>query len=126
MNAMAALRQYQNVNTQSQVHDASPHRLIQMLMEGGLSRIAQAKGSMEREQFAQKGMLIAKAAAIIGGLREALNFEAGGEIAQNYANLYDYMSRRLSDANRSNEVEILDEVSGLLRTIKEGWDGIPQ
>ncbi|GLU38159.1 flagellar export chaperone FliS [Pseudomonas sp. NBRC 100443] len=126
MNAMAALRQYQNVNTQSQVHDASPHRLIQMLMEGGLSRIAQAKGSMEREQFAQKGMLIAKAAAIIAGLREALNFEAGGELAQNYANLYDYMSRRLSDANRSNEAEILDEVSGLLRTIKEGWDGIPQ
>lgn len=126
MNAMAALRQYQSVNTQSQVHDASPHRLIQMLMEGGLSRIAQAKGSMEREQFAQKGMLIAKAAAIIAGLREALNFEAGGELAQNYANLYDYMSRRLSDANRSNEAEILDEVSGLLRTIKEGWDGIPQ
>ena len=126
MNAMAALRQYQNVNTQSQVHDASPHRLIQMLMEGGLSRIAQAKGSMEREQFAQKGMLIAKAAAIIAGLREALNFEAGGELAQNYANLYDYMSRRLNNANRSNEAEILDEVSGLLRTIKEGWDGIPQ
>lgn len=124
MNASAALRQYQNVNNQSQVHDASPHRLIQMLLEGGLSRIAQARGSMEREQFAQKGMLIAKATAIIAGLREALNFEAGGEVAENYANLYDYMSRRLGDANRSNEVQVLDEVSGLLRTIKEGWDAI--
>ncbi|ANI13944.1 MULTISPECIES: flagellar export chaperone FliS [Pseudomonas] len=126
MNAMAALRQYQSVNTQSQVHDASPHRLIQMLMEGGLSRIAQAKGSMERGQFAQKGVLIAKTSAIIAGLREALNFEAGGELAQGYANLYDYMTRRLGEANRSNDVEILDEVSGLLRTIKDGWDAIPQ
>lgn len=126
MNAMAALRQYQNVNTQSQVHDASPHRLIQMLMEGGLSRIAQAKGSMERAEFAQKGMLIAKCVAIIGGLRESLNFEAGGDLAQNYANLYDYMSRRLGEANRSNDMEILDEVSGLLRTLKEGWDAVAQ
>ena len=126
MNAMAALRQYQNVNTQSQVHEASPHRLIQMLMEGGLSRIAQAKGSMERQEFAQKGMLIAKTSAIVGGLREALNFEAGGELAQSYANLYDYMSRRLGEANRSNNVEILDEVSGLLRTLKEGWDAVAQ
>lgn len=124
MNAMAALRQYQNVNTQSQLHDASPHRLIQMLMEGGLGRIAQAKGAMERGQYAQKGMLIAKTMGIIGGLREALNLEVGGELAQSYANLYDYMNRRLVEANRSNEAEILDEVSGLLRTIKEGWDGI--
>lgn len=126
MNAMAALRQYQSVNTQSAVHDASPHRLIQMLMEGGLSRIAQAKGSMEREEFAQKGMLIGKTVAIIGGLREALNFEVGGDLARNYADLYDYMNRRLSEANRSNDLEILDEVSGLLRTLKEGWDAVAQ
>ena len=46
MNAMAAMRQYQNVNTQAQAVDASPHRLIQMLMEGGLTRLAQARGAM--------------------------------------------------------------------------------
>ena len=51
MNAMAALKQYQTVNTQAQVFDASPHRLIQMLMEGGLTRLAQAKGAMERGQW---------------------------------------------------------------------------
>lgn len=45
MNAMAALKQYQSVNTQAQVFDATPHRLIQMLMEGGISRLAQAKGA---------------------------------------------------------------------------------
>ena len=70
MNAMAALRQYQTVNTQAQVTDASPHRLIQMLMEGGLSRLAQAKGAMLHGQSAQKGELISKAIGIIGGLRE--------------------------------------------------------
>lgn len=124
MNAMAAMRQYQNVNTQAQAVDASPHRLIQMLMEGGLTRLAQARGAMEREQFALKGELIGKAIGIIGGLREGLNFEQGGELAHNLDNLYDYMNRRLLEANLKNSVEPLDEVADLLRNVKTGWDAI--
>lgn len=126
MNAMAAMRQYQNVNTQAQAVDASPHRLIQMLMEGGLTRLAQARGAMEREQFAMKGELIGKAIGIIGGLRAGLNLEEGGELAENLDNLYDYMTRRLLEANLKNSVEPLDEVAGLLRNVKTGWDAIAQ
>lgn len=124
MNAMAALKQYQTVNTQVQVFDASPHRLIQMLMEGGLSRLAQAKGAMERGQVALKGELLGKAIAIIGGLREGLDLRQGGELAANLDSLYEYMSSRLLQANRSNDVAIIDEVAGLLREVKSGWDGI--
>ncbi|PKF73085.1 flagellar protein FliS [Pseudomonas fluvialis] len=124
MNAMAALKQYQTVNTQAQVFDASPHRLIQMLMEGGLSRLAQAKGAMERDQVALKGELLGKAIAIIGGLREGLDLRQGGELAANLDSLYEYMSSRLLQANRSNDVAIIDEVAGLLREVKSGWDGI--
>lgn len=126
MNAMAAMRQYQNVNTQAQAVDASPHRLIQMLMEGGLTRLAQARGATEREQFAMKGELIGKAIGIIGGLRAGLNLEQGGELAENLDNLYDYMTRRLLEANLKNSVEPLDEVAGLLRNVKTGWDAIAQ
>ena len=124
MNAIAALKQYQTVNTQAQVFDASPHRLIQMLMEGGLSRLAQAKGAMERGQVALKGELLGKAIAIIGGLREGLDLRQGGELAANLDSLYEYMSSRLLQANRSNDVAIIDEVASLLREVKSGWDGI--
>lgn len=126
MNAMAAMRQYQHVNTQAQAVDASPHRLIQMLMEGGLTRLAQARGAMERGQFAMKGELIGKAIGIIGGLRAGLNLEEGGELAENLDNLYDYMTRRLLEANLKNTVEPLDEVAALLRNVKAGWDAIAQ
>ena len=126
MNAMAALRQYQSVNTQAQVADASPHRLIQMLMEGGLSRLAQAKGAMLHGQGAQKGELISKAIGIIGGLREGLDLNQGGEIAANLDRLYDYMVSRLVEANISNEPALLDEVAGLLRNVKTAWDAIGQ
>ncbi|WAJ36077.1 flagellar export chaperone FliS [Pseudomonas sp. GOM7] len=126
MNAMAALRQYQTVNTQAQAIEASPHRLIQMLMEGGLARIAQARGAMEREQTALKGELIGKSIAIIAGLRESLDHQQGGEVASNLDNLYEYMINRLTEANVSNEPAILEEVSGLLRNVKAGWDAIAQ
>lgn len=124
MNAMAALRQYQTVNTQTQLTDADPHRLIQMLMDGGLSRLAQAKGAMQYGQLAAKGELIGKAIGIIGGLRDGLNFEQGGEIAANLDRLYEYMVSRLVKANRDNDVALIDEVAGLLRNVKSGWDAI--
>ncbi|MBU3056662.1 flagellar export chaperone FliS [Pseudomonas indica] len=124
MNAMAALRQYQTVNTQVQVLDASPHRLIQMLFEGGLARLAQAKGALERGQTSLKGELIGKAIAIIGGLREGLDHQKGGEIAANLDSLYEYMVSRLVEANVNNDVALVDEVAGLLREVKTGWDGI--
>ena len=79
---------------------------------------------MSRGQTEMKGMLIGKAIDIIGGLREGLNLEAGGELAANYDRLYDYMARRLIEANRKNDVRILDEVAGLMRELKAGWDGI--
>ncbi|WP_043310577.1 flagellar export chaperone FliS [Pseudomonas sp. ML96] len=124
MNAMAALKQYQTVNTQAQVSDASPHRLIQMLMEGGLSRLAQAKGAMLHGQQATKGELISKAIGIIGGLRESLDLRQGGEVAANLDRLYEYMVSRLLEANIGNDVALIDEVSGLLRNVKSGWDAI--
>jgi flagellar protein FliS len=126
MNAMTAMKQYQSVNTQAQAVDASPHRLIQMLMEGGLTRIAQARGAMERQQTAMKGELIGKAMGIIGGLRAGLDQQQGGELAANLDSLYEYMVSRLLEANVKNETAPLDEVAGLLRNVKSGWDAISQ
>jgi flagellar protein FliS len=124
MYAMTAMKQYQRVSVQSEVLEASPHRLIQMLMDGGLERIAQARGAIQREKFAEKGELIGKAISIIGGLREPLDHEVGGELSQNLDSLYEYMIRRLLEANRGNDIAALDEVSRLLREVKSGWDAI--
>lgn len=125
MNAYA-MKQYQTVNVNAQVTEADPHRLIQMLLEGGLQRIAQAKGAMQYGNIALKGELIGKAMGIVGGLREAVDTKKGGEIAANLDNLYAFMQQRLSQANLNNDPVMLDEVAKLLREIKEGWDGIRQ
>ncbi|HEY8094813.1 MAG TPA: flagellar export chaperone FliS [Methylobacter sp.] len=125
MNAVSAIKQYQQVSVSSSVMGASPHRLVQMLMEGVLERIAVAKESIARNEVAMKGQNIGRAIDIVGGLQGSLNKEAGGEIAENLNNLYDYMVRRLLEANSQNDESILDEVSNLMIQIKMGWDGMP-
>jgi flagellar protein FliS len=123
-NTSPAIRAYQHVRTECALSDCSPHRLIQMLYEAVLDRLAAARGCLERRQFAEKGALIARAIAILAALRGWLDMERGGEIAQNLERLYDYMERRLMQAHAENDPAILDEVAGLLREIKLGWDAI--
>lgn len=126
MNGRQAINQYQRVNTQSSIDDASPHQLIAMLINGALSRLSTAKGAMQRQDYAEKGVQLGKSIDIIGGLQSSLDMEAGGDISANLDALYDYMIRRLSEASRNNDMAVVDEVIGLLKEIKQGWDGIPQ
>jgi flagellar protein FliS len=125
-NSKAAVNAYTQVAVQTGVNTATPHRLIQMLMEGALEKIARAKGDMERRNVAGKAKHIGTAISIIEGLRVSLDLEAGGEIAQNLFALYDYMERRLFEANVHNNKDHLDEVSNLIKQIKSAWDAIPQ
>ena len=126
MNPMRALRQYQKVNSHAQISEASPHRLVQLLMEGGLDRMAQAKGALERGDIALKGLMLGKATDILIGLRDGLNPQKTEDPAaiEQLDSLYAYMTNRLMDANTSNDAAIIDEVSGLLETLKSGWDAI--
>ncbi|MBV4475752.1 flagellar export chaperone FliS [Pseudomonas sp. B2M1-30] len=124
MNPMLALRQYQKVGAQAQTSEASPHRLVQMLMEGGLDRIAQAKGAIERKDIPGKCTAISKAIGIVSGLREGLDLENSADTLGDLDGLYIYMMKRLAEANISSDPRVLDEVAGLLSTVKEGWDAI--
>ena len=126
MNPMRALRQYQKVNSHAQISEASPHRLVQLLMESGLDRMAQAKGALARGDIAQKGLMLGKATDIIIGLGDGLNAEKSDnkEYVQRLEGLYVYMTNRLMEANLHNDAGMIDEVAQLLITVKEGWDAI--
>lgn len=117
---------YKSIGTQSGVEGASPHRLIQMLINGALERIHSAKGFMERGDVIAKGKDISSAISIIGGLRSSLNMDAGGEISTNLDALYEYMGYRLFESNRNNDINGLEEVSKLMLQVKTGWDGIEE
>lgn len=121
-----ALQQYRQVGAQSAVSYASPHRLVLMLLEGALDRIAAARGHMGRGEVAEKANQISRALGILEGLRMGVNKQAGGDIARNLDDLYEYMSRRLVEANAGNQPGPLEEVQALLGEIRDAWAMIPE
>ncbi len=126
MNHSAAMNQYKQVGVKGSIDNASPHALIQMLIDGAAERINKAKYFLLQNEIAQKGESISKAISIIDGLKVSLDHEKGGEIARNLGDLYDYMQTSLMKANLENNEAGLDEVLSLLNEIRSGWMAIPQ
>lgn len=116
--------QYRQVGATSEVGGADPHRLIQMLMEGALTRMSQAKGMIDEKDYEGKARLLGRVMEIIATLQSSLDHEKGGDISANLDRLYDYMNRRLLEASSANDTGMIDEVMSLLLEIKSGWDGI--
>ncbi|MCC5866893.1 MAG: flagellar export chaperone FliS [Gammaproteobacteria bacterium] len=121
-----AITQYEQVGVAAQVSGASPHQMIQMMLDGAVARVAAARGAIEAGETARKGELIGKAIGLVEGLRVSLDTAGGGEIAENLLALYDYMGRRLLAANLHNDIGILDEVASLLRELQTGWRELGQ
>ena len=104
---------------------ADPHQLIALLYEGALLAIGRAREEIRAKQTGAKGKSISMAIAIIGeGLNACLDRKAGGKLADDLSALYDYMVKRLVDANVNNDVSALDEVAKLLQELKDAWDTI--
>jgi flagellar protein FliS len=120
----SGLDSYRNVTAYGSLADASPYQVVQLMLDATLSRVAEAKGHLERGETAAKGEKIGKALGIIEALLLGLDKTRGGELALNLERLYDYASRTLLKANLENRVDLLKEVSSLLREIKLGWEGI--
>lgn len=121
----SALNQYQTVGIQSKISSANPHSLVAMLLDGLLEKLANASGAIDRGDLSQQGSAISSGIRIIDGLRASLDYTKGGELADNLRAIYDYMERRLVDANVNSDVKIVAEVVSLINQIKSGWDVIP-
>lgn len=115
---------YKAVGIKDDLAVADPHRVIQLLMQGALENLAKAKGCIERKDFAGKSTTLSKGMTIISSLQSSLDMEAGGEISENLASLYEFMINHLILASRENSVEKISEVMELLLTIKSAWDQI--
>ena len=124
MNTQTALKSYAKVQYRANVEVASPHRLIDMLYEGAIERITQAKGALQFGNIALKGQKINSAISIVGGLREALNTDEGGDLAYNLDNLYVYIQSILAKAHMKNDASLLDEAATLLGDLRSAWKQI--
>lgn len=116
---------YATVGLETGVAAASPQKLVVMLYDGVIVALLSAINHIKSSNVAAKGASISKAITIIdNGLRASLDKKAGGEIAENLDALYDYMSRRLLQANIKNDISIIQEIHGLMSNLREAWVAI--
>ncbi|HEY8710903.1 MAG TPA: flagellar export chaperone FliS [Burkholderiaceae bacterium] len=116
---------YREVDASTALDGASPHKLVSLLYATLAGQIANARGALARRDIAEKGRAIGHAVRILEeGLRAPLDLQAGGAIAANLHDLYEYMVRQLTLANVKNDDAVLSECARLVETLRQGWDGM--
>nr|BAQ08185.1 flagellar protein FliS [Sphingomonas sp. A1] len=99
-------------------------QLVLILMDGLLDELARARAHIEARRYEMKAASLDRTIEMLNGLSSALDFEAGGDVVANLADLYDYCAERLYQAGVQLDVTRIDEVIGLLTTLREGWQGM--
>lgn len=119
------LKAYNRTKIEAELNVATPYRVTQMLFDGLIERLNQAKGYMASGDMAKKALYVSKAQGILNGLQSAIDPSYDEELGFRIISLYEYMKLRINDANTSNDPAPIDEVLRMFTPIKEAWDNIP-
>jgi len=119
-----AYRNYHAVDLDARTARATPVQLVLILMDGLLEELARARGHIDARRYDLKASSLDRCVEILNGLSSSLDESSGGEVVANLGRLYDYCAHRLYTAGLNLDPAIVDEVSGLLTTLKSGWHGV--
>jgi flagellar protein FliS len=118
-------RMYSRVGVETSVIDASPHKLVALLFDGFFESVARAKAALAAGQPETKGLEIGRAVRIVEeGLKASLDLKGGGALATDQADLYAYVTLRLTQANLRNDAAALDECQALMQPLHQAWGSI--
>ncbi len=106
-----------------EVLSATPDRLVVMLFDHLVVQLERARLGVERDDLSLHVTGMTKANALLGELLATLDFEQGGEIAQQLADLYQFMLVELLDVGKRRDVEMLRRLAALGVTLREGFAG---
>lgn len=119
-------QQYANTAVETAVSEASPHKLIEMLYSAALRNLKLTKVFMEQRDYEKKSEFSSKALAILNALKGGIDFEKGGEVAENLFSLYDYCHRTVFRAVTKNDPNGIEEVIEYLSGLHESWLQMPE
>jgi|JYMV01.1.fsa_nt_gi flagellar protein FliS len=116
---------YKKTSTDASIAYADPHKLIDMLLTAGIDNLSKAIGYIERNEISEKGRVLGKAFDIVVALKQSLSDE-DNEMRNNLFDLYEFSIESIMRGNLKSDPEKLNEVIDILKSIREGWRGIPQ
>lgn len=125
MHPTAAISQYQQLDLEAKLASANPRKLVTLLFDRALTRLAAARAALDRGDIAARTNELNGVIDILAALRSALDIPAGGQLAQNLEDLYRYMELQVVQANRLSDGPRVMEVQRLLGELKSAWDAMP-
>ena len=105
----------------TEIQSRSPVELVAMLYDGANKYLSQAHDAIERQDVMAKREAISRALAIVVELQNNLDMESGGEIATSLDSLYGFVSEKIIDANRQNDIAAVDQAIRVLTPLREAW-----
>lgn len=114
-NNNTAYQQYQN----SMVNTASPQELTLMLYNGLIKFLLLSIQSIEEQSIEKVNNNIVRAQDIITEFMSTLDMNY--EVSSGLFSLYDYMKRRLIEANIKKDKAIIEEVLGFAEELRDTW-----
>ena len=103
----------------SKIMTASPAELTLMLYDGAIKFCNIALGAIESGDVAKAHTNIVKAENIITECRSTLDFKY--PVAQDFERVYDYIYRRLVEANLHKDAEVLEDALKYIREMRDTW-----
>ena len=98
---------------------ASPGELTLMLYEGAIKFANIAQAAMENKEVEKAHNNVIKVRDIILEFQTTLNHNYA--VAEDFNNIYEYIKYRLTEANLNKDPEIMEEILGHLRTLRDTW-----
>jgi flagellar protein FliS len=113
-----------NAYRETQIKTANQIRLVVMLYDGAIRHINLALDAFAdgHRRYDEVNNHVIAAQDILSELTASLDFEKGGEMAQNLFSLYSFMNRQLLDSNLKKDPAPLSEVKKLLGELREAWE----
>jgi flagellar protein FliS len=108
---------------ETQVLAATPMELVEMLFDAAVKSVSEARRHLAAGRIMERSRAASKTVEILTELSRSLDHQAGGELSTRLAALYEYIGRRIQEANFEQTDGGLAEAEGLLRTLHQGWSG---
>ncbi len=105
----------------TRIETASQPQLLLMLFDAAVKKLHIAKRAIPAKEIEKAHTELTKVQRIFTELMVALDFQQGGEIAENLLRIYDFVYHHLVKANIKQDVKMIDEVLPIVEELRQGW-----
>ena len=126
MSLKPRLDAYRNADRHSPAESEDPHAMISVLFDELIRKMEQYRSSLQagKDKDDERNASYARSLSILHVLQSSLDFEQGGEIADNLFRLYEFARQQLLSSFRNNAPERLDAAISSLTEIRNAWHQI--